>query len=124
MSPARDVLGQVGVPTASRRSGNAIAAWNTAANVAYAAERRPLLRRLRSRRMGSVVFGGGHAGFCSGSILRVSRGSTNGSLSSGLFPPSIARPRSSSALNSAPRRMAMFEIHSHTRKTITPPSAP
>jgi hypothetical protein len=57
------------------------------------------------------------------SILRVSRGSTNGSLSSG-WPASMARPRSSSALNSAPSRIMMFEIQSQTRKMIGPASAP
>jgi len=58
------------------------------------------------------------------SILRVSRGSANGSLSFGRMPPSIARWRSSSALNSAPSRIMLFEIQSQTRNTITPPSAP
>jgi hypothetical protein len=58
------------------------------------------------------------------SILRVSRGSANGSWSSGRMPASIARPRSSSALNSAPSRIIMFEIHSQTRKMIGPASAP
>ena len=42
-------------------------------------------------------------------ILRVSRGSTKGSRSAGM-PASIWRPRSSSALNSAPSRTAMLEI--------------
>ena len=55
--------------------------------------------------------------------LRVSRGSRNGSSLAGC-PALIWRPRSSSALNSAPSRIAMFEIHSQTRKTITPPKAP
>ena len=58
------------------------------------------------------------------SILRVSRGSANGSWSSGRMPASIARPRSSSALNSAPSRIMMFEIHSQTRNTIGPARAP
>src|SRR5947199_4659848 len=54
-----------------------------------------------------------HLASCS---LRVSRGSMKGS-SSGWCPASMKRPRSSSALNSAPSRIAMFEIHSHTRNT-------
>jgi hypothetical protein len=57
------------------------------------------------------------------SILRVSRGSTKGSRSSG-WPRSIRRPRSSSASNSAPSSTAMFEIQSQTRKVMMPPSAP
>src|SRR4051812_44540266 len=60
---------------------------------------------------------------CQLSSLRVSRGSRNGSTSSG-WPASICRPRSSSALNSAPSRMAMLESHSQTKKMITPPMAP
>jgi hypothetical protein len=56
-------------------------------------------------------------------IFLVSRGSRNGSLSGGC-PASTCRARSSSALNSAPSRTAMFEIHSHTRKMMTPPRAP
>src|SRR5205085_11407400 len=65
----------------------------------------------------------GHRDVGSSSILRVSRGSMNGS-SSGPWPASMCRPRSSSALNSAPSRIAILEIHSHTRKAIPPPSVP
>src|ERR1700761_3684295 len=43
---------------------------------------------------------------------------------SGGCPASICRPRSSSALNSAPSRTAMLVSHSHTRNTTTDPSAP
>ena len=39
-------------------------------------------------------------------------------------PDSSLRLRSSSALSSAPSRMQMFEIHSHSRNTIGPASAP
>jgi low affinity Fe/Cu permease len=57
-------------------------------------------------------------------ILRMSRGSTYGSSPSGTSPPAAARPRSSSALNSAPNKIAMLEIHSQTRKMITPAMLP
>jgi len=42
----------------------------------------------------------------------------------GRVPPWIWRPRSSSALTSAPSRITLFVIHSQVRNTITPPSAP
>jgi hypothetical protein len=57
------------------------------------------------------------------SSLRVSRGSRNGSLSSG-WPARICRARSISALNSAPNRITTFEIQSQVRKMITPPRVP
>jgi hypothetical protein len=50
--------------------------------------------------------------------LRVSRSSVNGSWSGGR-PLAMARPRSSSALNSAPMSTAMLETHIQTRKMIT-----
>ena len=56
-------------------------------------------------------------------LLGMRRGSTNGSSSAG-WPPSITRARSSSALNSAPSRIATFESHSQTRKMITPARVP
>ena len=46
------------------------------------------------------------------------------SSSAPVMPASTSRPRSVSASSSAPSSTAMFVIHSHTRKTITPPSAP
>src|SRR6476646_2631207 len=52
------------------------------------------------------------------------RGGRNGSLSVGRMPASICRRRSSSAFSSAPSRMTMLVIQSHTRKAITPPSDP
>src|SRR5436305_8719143 len=51
------------------------------------------------------------------------RGVTRISSSAG-WPASSWRPRSSSALSSAPNSTARFEIHSHTRNAITPPSVP
>src|SRR3954453_8283538 len=61
--------------------------------------------------------------FSGSSSLRVSRSSAKGSRSSGT-PLRMARSRWVSALNSAPSRIAMFEIHSQTRKTITVASEP
>ena len=52
-----------------------------------------------------------------------SRTGRYGSLSAG-WPASIRRPRSSSALSSAPNRITTLVIHSQTRKTTMPPSAP
>ena len=49
---------------------------------------------------------------------------TYGSSPSGTSPPAAARPRSSSVLNSAPNKIAMLEIHSQTRKMITPAMLP
>ena len=55
--------------------------------------------------------------------FRSSRSSEKGSFSIGC-PPATARPRSSSALNSAPNRMATLEIHIQIRKTMTPARLP
>ena len=59
----------------------------------------------------------------SSSNFRVSRGSTYGSSSAGR-PAAMARPRSSSALSSAPRRIARLLIHNHTRKMMIPARLP
>jgi hypothetical protein len=53
----------------------------------------------------------------------VSRIATKGSASGGA-PALMARPRSSSALNSAPSRMAILVIHSQIRKMIMPAMLP
>jgi hypothetical protein len=55
--------------------------------------------------------------------LGSSRGGRNGSCL-GDCPASIWRPRSLSALSSAPKRMAMLVSQSHTRKMMTAPSEP
>ncbi len=55
--------------------------------------------------------------------LGARRGSTNGS-SSGGWPASMWRPRSSSALSSAPNNRATLDSHSHTRKITIPANAP
>jgi hypothetical protein len=86
---------------------------------------RPRCRRACSRR-GAIAKSLFHRTPASGSQPPYggSRCSTYGSLSAGRMPDSIARRRSSSALNSAPSRSMMFEIHSHIRKMITPARAP
>jgi hypothetical protein len=52
-----------------------------------------------------------------------SRGVRNGSFSGGC-PAAICRVRSSSASNSAPSRMAMFESQSQMKKMMTAPRLP
>ena len=71
-----------------------------------------------------VPAGGGRRGRPhSPGSLRVSRSSVNGS-SSGGSPRAMARPRASSALNSAPISTAVLEIHIQIRKMITPARLP
>ena len=73
---------------------------------------------------GTFLYSGGNLTHPNiGSHIARLRGSTKGSSSAG-WPPSMARPRSSSAFHSAPSSTARFEIHSQTRKTMTPASAP
>ena len=58
------------------------------------------------------------------SSLETSRGSRNGWSIGASCPATRCCARCSSELNSAPKRIAMFVIHSQTRKAMTPPSEP